>query len=97
MIAIKNKQPEVQSYSIVLWLGFAFLVLLISLVEPIAAATIMLFFGLCSGFWLRWSNEIGQSPYIPFVMVLFFGLLGHLGYYIYYRIKRKGLRKSKKN
>lgn len=35
------------------------------------------------------AKEIGEKPYAPFLMVLFFGLLGYFAYYLHYKQKLK--------
>jgi len=87
MIAIKKNKS--QHYSIWLWLLFWGLIALCSLGNIIIGLWYAIVFFACKPFFERWAAELGKSPSIPFVIVLLFGLPGHLGYYIYYRSVRK--------
>jgi len=87
MIMIKNKPS--QPYSIWLWIAFIIIIGIGIYRNLIGGLLLLAIFCLCKPFFERWAKEIGKSPTIPFIILLAFGLVGHLGYYIYYRCKRK--------
>jgi hypothetical protein len=84
-----------QEYEYPVWAWGIFILMYVFLfftISPfIVIIQIALFFW-CKVYFVDWAIKIKGNPIAPFMLTLFFGLVGYLGYYIYYRnkIKEKG-------
>jgi len=72
-----------------MWIIFAFFIFLIAIRNFIGSIILLIIFFICKPYFVEWALEIKKDPKIPFFLVLFFGLLGFLGYWLYYKSKIK--------
>lgn len=89
---MKNKEKEIR-YPYWVWIIFGFIIL-INLINPILIFFKLGIFFMCKMYFEDWAIEIKKNPIKPFLIVLIFGILGHIGYYIYYKKKKKNLHRK---
>ena len=77
-----------EPYGLVAWVFFWILVVF---GLPYSIFGVLIFF-ICKDYFERWSEEIGEKPTTPFFLVMFFGPIGQLGYYIHYKQKLKTIK-----
>ena len=89
MVFNMEKETQLIKYNIGVWvifwivMGLSFFLNLIS-----GIIHIVVFFILKTNFE-TWVKEQNNNPNYPFLLVLFFGLFGHIAYYIYCRSSLK--------
>ena len=84
-----------EPYGLGLWVFFWVAVFFsLATIGPIVTFLSIVIFFLCKVYFEEWCEKTGANPKIPFLLVLFLGLLGQLIYYIYYIIRYKEVEKN---
>ncbi len=82
---MKEEENKLIKYSPCVWILFWIVMGLSFLFNPIFGIIQIGIFFLLKRNFESWVKELNTNPNYPFLLVLFFGLFGHIAYWIYCR------------
>lgn len=89
---MKNNRKH--KYGWPLWALFSLSIIVLFGIDTLSTIFFIIIFFAARSDFERWATAINESPRYPFILYCLFGLIGMLGYYIYYRTRLRSIKRA---